>query len=145
MRASDQTAERDIRQIETKLICPNPRKRPAKHTRAEIRRAAAKMQKCFGAPLRVCPAPACELYMMLSDDVRLAAALSLGYKRVPCEIFDECVVSGAKISVSDPRYLLNSIESLVKTSVRAGIDAECVCSESVLSACAVVTVHKRRT
>ncbi len=134
--------EREIRQIPVDMICPDPKKLKIKFTKGELRRETEKMKKCFGKPLPVCPAPACDLYMLVSDEIRFRAALTLGLKYVPCEIFDESVVSGAKISLGDPRFLFNSIDRLIQTSKRAGIDAESVSSEDEASASVIITVKK---
>ena len=126
----DEIPEREIRQLPTDKICPDPRRAAEKISKSELRRAAARMKKCFGAPIRVMPAPACELYMLMSDEKRFRAALMLGLKYVPCEIYEESAVSRAKIALSDPRFLINSIYRLVDTSRRAGIEAACVKAES---------------
>ena len=136
--------EREIMQLPVEKLCPDPRKVRARMTRSELRRAAEKMKKCFGEPLPVCPAPASDQYMLLSDETRFRAALMLGYRCVPCEIYDEHIVSGAKFALSDPRFLFNSIEKLVSTSKRAGMDAEIVREDDYASASVVVTVHKMR-
>lgn len=122
--------EREIRQIPVDKICPDPRNTFPKASKSELRRAAAKMKKCFGAPIRVAPAPACELYMLKSDETRFRAALQLGLKFIPCEIYDDNVVSRSKIALVDPRFLVNSIMRLVETSRGSGIEAACVKQES---------------
>lgn len=126
----DEIPEREIRQLPIDKICPDPRLAAIKISKSELRRTAARMKKCFGAPIRVSPAPACELYMLMSDEKRFRAALTLGLKYVPCEIYDESVVSRVKVSLADPRFLINSIQRLVDTSRRAGIEAACVKAES---------------
>ncbi len=122
--------EREIRQLPTDKICPDPRQTPTKISKSELRRTAAKMKKCFGAPIRVSPAPACELYMLKADELRFRAALLLGLKFVPCEIYEESVVAHAKVALADPRFLINSIVRLVETSRRNGIEAAFVKQES---------------
>ncbi|MBQ0126161.1 MAG: hypothetical protein KBS59_07575 [Clostridiales bacterium] len=119
-------AERDIRQIPVNMICPNPTYQKKKPTRSELRRTCEKIRKCFGEPLKVCAAPAADMYMLTECDERFHAALLLGLKSVPCEIFDSSVLRTEKFAVSDPRFLFNSIERLVQTSSRAGINASCV-------------------
>lgn len=139
----DEIPEREIRQLPVDKICPDPRRVAVKISKSELRRAAAHMRKCFGAPIRVSPAPACELYMLMSDEKRFRAALLLGLKYVPCEIYEESVVSRAKIALSDPRFLINSIFRLVDTSKRAGIDATCERSDNGGTTTVTVTVkHK---
>ena len=135
--------ERELKQIPVNMICPDPRKLRVKIPLREIAREAAKIRNCFGAPLPVCEAPACDLYMLLGDEARFRAALFLGLKLVPCEIFDGGAVFGAKTSLGDPRFLFNSIERLVQTSKRAGIDAESVTFDDEASSGVTVTVKKR--
>ena len=134
--------EREIMQIPVDMICPDPKKLKIRFATGELRRETEKMKKCFGKPLPVSHAPACDLYMLLSDESRFRAALALGLKRVPCEIFDESVVSGAKMSLGDPRFLFNSIDRLVQTSKRAGIAAESVAYDDETTASVVITVKK---
>lgn len=139
------TAEREIRQLPVDAICPDPRHPALKISRSDVKRAAARIKKCFGAPLPVCPAPACDLYILTGDELRFRAALLLGYRSVPCEIFDENVVSVAKFGISDPKFLFNSIERLVSTSSRAGLDVKIEKTESETAASATVTVQKPRS
>lgn len=122
--------EREIRQLPTDKICPDPRRTFTKISKSELRRTAAKMKKCFGAPIRVAPAPACELYMLKADETRFRAALLLGLKFVPCEIYEESVVARAKVALADPRFLINSMIRLVETSRRNGIEAAYIKQDS---------------
>lgn len=127
---AEEIPEREIRQLPIEKICPDPRRTSEKIPKAELRRTAARMRKCFGAPIRVIPAPACDLYMLMADEKRFRAALTLGLKYVPCEIYEQSAVTRAKIALADPRFLVNSIFRLVETSRRAGIDAACVRGDS---------------
>lgn len=128
-------------QIPVDKICPDPR-RTTHFSRSEIRRTASRMQKCFGAPLCVAQAPACDIYMLISDERRFRAALLLGLKFVPCEVYDVHIVSSAKAAVGDPRFLINSIDRLIDTSRRVGIDAKYEKHETSDGLCLTVTVRR---
>jgi|GEM_PF-1650713 len=132
--------ERDIRQIRTDKIFPDPRIM-RKISRTEKARVAARVKKCFGAPLKVAPAPACEQFILLSDVERYRAALMLGYKYVPCEIFDGGM-KREKFAFSDAKILINTVERAVETSRRAGINAEIESGERDGEYRMTVTVHK---
>lgn len=136
-------AERDVRQIKTGSIFPDPRLLSKKSTRSERARIAARMKKCFGSPLKVAPAPACDQFILLSDEARFRAALSLGLKYVPCEIF-ESIPKREKFAFSDARILVNSVERAVETSRRAGIDAEIEKSDNNGEIRMSITVRKSR-
>ena len=141
MQKTPPAPERDILQIKTSEIFPDPKLLIKRATRAEKLRAAKKMKKCFGTPLKVTPAPACSKYILLSDEVRLRAALMLGYKYVPCEIF-EGALKREKFAFSDARILVNSVERAVETSRRAGIDAQFEKTDKDGDISMTVTVHR---
>ena len=120
----EESRETEILQIPTDDILPDPRKPLGEYSWRELAKLALKIKVCFGAPLRVLPAPATDMYILLSDDKKLRAAILLGLSSVPCEIIKGDVFSRQKGSLNDPRFLFNSIDRLVDTSRRSGIDAE---------------------
>ena len=87
----EERRETEIKQIPTEDILPDPRKPLGKYTWRELAKLALKIKICFGAPLPVAPAPASNMYILLSDDKKLRAALLLGLNSVPCEIIERSV------------------------------------------------------
>ena len=141
----EERRETEIKQIPTEDILPDPRKPLGKYTWRELAKLALKIKICFGAPLPVAPAPASDMYILLSDDKKLRAALLLGLNSVPCEIIERSVINRHKCSLNDPRFLFNSIDRLVDTSKRAGIDAnsEYKCVDGITEL--VITVKTEKT
>lgn len=141
----EESRETEILQIPTEDICPDPRKPLGQYSWRELAKLALKIKICFGAPLPVVPAPATDMYILMSDDKKLRAAILLGLNSVPCEIIKGGVVNRHKGSLNDPRFLFNSIDRLVDTSKLSGIDARSEYRHADGAIQLVITVKDEKT
>lgn len=108
--------------LDINRIVPDPRREAQSFepkSLAELSRAVA---RDFGDPVTVAVSPVGEMYILLSGEMRYAAALCAGLTEIPATVISYDVVShGVKQpSLSDPRFFVNTVRKYADFMGSAG-------------------------